>query len=129
MLLDIGANMNLYNKIGYTSFSCACMAGEASIVTYMISLGADVNGGSSRPLHLTCKGSPGKLTYRCVCVCSTGCRLCLVCCWVRFCCCWQHAIVRVLLFCIAQVFLASGMLLAPGSTTAVVPRRTRAFCL
>ncbi|KAF6264579.1 ankyrin repeat-containing domain protein [Scenedesmus sp. NREL 46B-D3] len=64
MLLDIGANMNLYNKTGYTSFSCACMAGEASIVTYMISLGADVNGGSSKPLHLTCKGSPGKASYR-----------------------------------------------------------------
>jgi ankyrin repeat protein len=64
MLLDIGANMNLYNKIGYTSFSCACMAGESAIVTYMISLGADVNGGSSKPLQLTCKGTPGKLSYR-----------------------------------------------------------------
>jgi hypothetical protein len=33
-------------------------------VTYMISLGADVNGGSSKPLQLTCKGTPGKLSYR-----------------------------------------------------------------
>ncbi|WIA23813.1 hypothetical protein OEZ85_013484 [Tetradesmus obliquus] len=64
MLLDLGANMNLYNKVGYTSFSCACMAGEPSLVTYMMSLGADVNGGSSRPLQLTCKGSPGKAIYR-----------------------------------------------------------------
>lgn len=57
--------MNLYNKIGFTSFSCACMNGEGAIVTYMISLGADVNGGSSKPLFLTCKGTVAKMQYRC----------------------------------------------------------------
>jgi hypothetical protein len=30
-----------------------------------ISLGAKVNGGSSKSLQLTCKGTPGKLSYRC----------------------------------------------------------------
>lgn len=63
-LLDIGANMNLYNKAGITSFSSACMHGEAATVAYMLQLGADVNGGSQQPMYLACKGSVGKQLYR-----------------------------------------------------------------
>lgn len=66
-LLDVGANMNLYNKAGITSFSSACMHGEAATVAYMLQLGADVNGGSQQPMYLACKGSVGKQLYRCVC--------------------------------------------------------------
>lgn len=67
VLLQLGANMNLYNKIGFTSFSCACMNGEAAISEYMITLGADVNGGSRQPLFLTCKAYLAKMMYRCGC--------------------------------------------------------------
>jgi ankyrin repeat protein len=63
-LLQIGANMNLYNKAGITSFSSACLHGDAHTAAYMLQLGADVNGGSQQPLFLACKGSVGKQLYR-----------------------------------------------------------------
>lgn len=66
-LLEVGANMNLYNKAGITSFSSACMHGDLNTVTFMLSLGADVNGGSQQPLFLACKGTVGKQFYRWVC--------------------------------------------------------------
>lgn len=73
-LLEVGANMNLYNKVGITSFTSACMHGEALIGTYMLQLGADVNGGGQQPLYMAVRGSFGKNMYRCVvggcqCVC------------------------------------------------------------
>ena len=64
VLLQLGANMNLYNKIGFTSFACACMNGEAATVDFMITLGADVNGGNRQPLFLTCKAHLAKMMYR-----------------------------------------------------------------
>jgi len=38
-LLDIGANMNLYNKVGITSFSSACLHGQVAIASYMLQVG------------------------------------------------------------------------------------------
>jgi ankyrin repeat protein len=63
-LLDVGANMNLYNKAGITSFASACLHGEGSVTEYMLSLGADVNGGGQQPLFMACKGTVGKQMYR-----------------------------------------------------------------
>ena len=92
VLLEIGANMNLYNKAGITSFSSACLHGEAATVAFMLQLGADVNGGSQQPLYLACKGGVGRQLYRYACfwrggcsrVCGCGCRgggepLCMAC--------------------------------------------------